>query len=407
MDLVILAAGKGKRLWPITNHYPKTMLRLLEKPLLEWIIAPLFDGVNKVIVVVGVHKEKIIDYFKETRFAEKMVFVEDKELKGTGSALLQAKEFVSSDFFVVNGDNFFDPKLLQSLPEEASKGFFVAGKKASDVTGFGALVLKGSRIERIAEKTESGPGLINTNLSFLPKSFFSLLEETKLSPRGEYELTCALNSFAEKNELRALVLEDYWNDVGFYWNYLDANAFALENLLEEAVLGEVEEGVVVKGSVFVGEGSVVKAPCRIEGPVFIGKNCVVGPHAFLRAHAYVEDCCHIGSTEVKDSIVMRNTNAAHFSYIGDSVVCEEVNFGAGAKIANLRFDEKSVLVTVDEKTYDTGRVKLGAVVGANTKLGIDVFVSPGKIIGSDCRIYPNVVVKENVLDNTKLRGDFV
>ncbi|NUN11704.1 NTP transferase domain-containing protein [Candidatus Micrarchaeota archaeon] len=407
MDLVILAAGKGTRLWPITNHYPKSMIRVLGKPLIEWIITPFYSKVEKIVIVVGVQKEKVIDYFSSSQFKEKIVFVEQKEQKGTGHALLQAESEVSGDFFVVNGDNFFDPIIFEKIFYQSRQGFFLAGKKVKDVSAFGAIVSENELLKKIVEKGSSGEGLINTNLAFLPKTFFNSLKKTGLSPRGEIELTDAFNSFASENTLKIMELADYWNDVGFYWNYLEVNSFACEKMLKNEIRGQVEEGVIVKGKVFIGEGTLVKAPCRIEGPAYIGKNSVIGPHAFIRKNSYIEDECHVGSSEVKDSIVMSYSNAAHFSYVGDSVVCEDVNFGAGAKTANLRFDGKTIIVKINGKEYDTGRKKLGPVIGANTKLGVDVCISCGKIVGSDVKIYPNVFVKENVLDNEVLRGEFV
>ena len=399
---MVLAAGRGERLWPITNDIPKTMVRVLKKPLLEWILEKAFPHFDNIVVVVGVKKEAVIDYFSKSRFASKLSFAVQTEQKGTGHALLAAKQFVKSDFIVVNGDNFFDPALLEKV--FAEEGWFLCGHKVEDKAGFGELVAKGGFVEKIVEKPEQGgAGLANTNLAFLPKSFFSLLEGLKPSVRGELELTDAFNSFAASEKLRVVELEGYWNDLGYYWNYLDASEFACANLLADKREGTVEEGVVVKGTLHLGKGSVVRAPARIEGPVFIGENCIIGPNCFLRKGAVIEDNCHVGSSELKNTILMSNSNTPHFNYVGDSVICEDVNLGAGAITANLRFDNQIVSATVKGKLVSSGKAKLGCVIGRGTKVGINVSITCGRMIGTNCKIYPRVFVKENVPDDSVVR----
>ncbi|MFH1056518.1 MAG: bifunctional sugar-1-phosphate nucleotidylyltransferase/acetyltransferase [Candidatus Micrarchaeota archaeon] len=402
MDFVILAAGKGERLWPITNHIPKTMVRLLKKPLLDWIVESVYDKASKIVIVVGFKKEAVMEHFSKSRFADKIVFAVQEEQKGTAHALLQAKPFVKGDFMVLNGDNFFDPRFCDSFLSKTKTGeWFLVGKRVADKSSYGELISEGGFLERIEEKTGvQEPGVANTNTAFLPQEFFPILETLPASARGEFEFTDALSVFARKNKIRVLEFEGYWNDVGYFWNYLDASEFACENLLEDKREGTIEPGVVVKGKLHLGKGSMVRAPSRIEGPVFIGENSIVGPNSFLRTGAVVEDNCHVGSSELKNSILMSRSNAPHFNYVGDSVVCEDVNLGAGAITANLRFDNKIVFAEVKGKNVSSGKAKLGCVIGSGTKIGINVSITCGKIIGSDCKIYPRVFVKENVPDGT-------
>src|SRR3989344_7145844 len=87
LDFVILAAGRGERLWPITNHIPKTMVRILKKPLLEWIVESVYNHARKIIVVVGSKKEAVMEHFSKSRFADKIVFVTQEEQHGSAHAL--------------------------------------------------------------------------------------------------------------------------------------------------------------------------------------------------------------------------------------------------------------------------------------------------------------------------------
>ncbi len=404
-DFVILAAGRGERLWPITNHIPKTMVRILKKPLLEWIVERVYPYARKIVLVVGFRKEAVLEFFFKSPYADKIVFVVQEEQKGTAHALLQAEREVQENFVVFNGDNFFDPRLFDSFLSQAKRGeWFLVGKKVEDKSSFGEIIEENGFLKGIVEKQGvQEQGIANTNLAFLPKEFFSILHSLKPSSRGELEFTDALNAFAGKNKVKVIEFKGYWNDVGYYWNYLDASEFACENLLQDKREGVIEAGVVVKGRLHLGKGSVIRAPARIEGPVFIGENSVVGPNCFLRKDAVVEDNCHVGSREIKNSILMSNSNATQLNYVADSVICEDVNLGAGAITANLRFDNQIVSSEVKGKMVSSGKQKLGCVIGSGTKIGINVSITCGRVIGSDCKIYPRVFVKENVPDESVVK----
>ncbi|MEM4047564.1 MAG: nucleotidyltransferase, partial [Metallosphaera sp.] len=157
-----------------------------------------------------------------------------------------------------------------------------------------------------------------------------------------------------------------------------------------------------KGEVVIEEGSIVRHGSVIEGPVYIGKNSSIGPNAYIRPYTVIGSNSKIGSfVEVKESVIMENTKIPHLSYVGDSVIAEDVNFGAGTLIANLRFDERDIYVNIKEKRLNSGRKKLGAIIGAHVRTGINVSILPGVKIGSYARIYPGAVVNRDVR-----RGEF-
>ena len=410
-DFVLLAAGQGKRLRPITNSYPKTMVRILDKPLLEWIvegIAGAFgDSVGRILIVVGFERHKITEYFQKHPAMQKIVFVEQKEQKGTADAVLQAEKLVESDrFFVLNADTFFDPKFFELLKRNADSQPFLIAKREEDASAYGVVEVEGGNLVGLVEKPlEATNKLISTGTLFMPRQFFEYLKNVKVSKRNEYEITDALSDFASKQKLRVLEFDSYWTDVGYYWNYIAASEYALQNLMEPKIEGKVEDFVVVKGKLRVGKGSVVKSGTYIEGNVFIGENTIVGPSAYLRKGVVIEDNCHIGnSTEVKSSIIMHNSNAAHLSYIGDSIICENVNFGAGTKIANLKFDHAAISIKQEAGKVASGRDKLGAVVGKNTKTGINVSINCGVLIGENCKISPAAYVYNNLENDAVFKG---
>lgn len=400
-DFVVLAGGFGKRLWPITNTVPKPMVRLAGKPLLDYTVSAVegLEAVGRIVLVVS-HKREVVEKHFVNR--AKVVFVRQEKPMGTADALAAAAPFVESDdVVVVNGDNFYEPKAFKEFLATGlkAKDFFVAGKRVGDCRNFGALKERNGLLESVVEKpVEGGPGLASAGIFRVPKEFLDFAARVKPSPRGELEATDALNAFAAENEVRVREFSGFATFLTYFWDYLDANAFVLEHVMPPGIEGELDEDVVVKGKVFVGEGTVVKNGSRIEGPVYVGRNSVIGPHAFLRPGTTIEDECHVGSSELKNSVLMSGSNAPHFNYVGDSVVCEDVNLGAGAITANLRFDNKEVFAEVQGARVPSGKAKLGCVVGAGTKIGINASITCGMLVGSNCRIYPRAFVKENLSD---------
>jgi UDP-N-acetylglucosamine diphosphorylase/glucosamine-1-phosphate N-acetyltransferase len=248
------------------------------------------------------------------------------------------------------------------------------------------------------EKPENPPTrLANAALYYLTPAIFDAIEKTEKSVRGEYELPTSLNILAGGSEgLYALVL-GAWLDVSYPWDLLDANRAILDHL-EPENKGEVEERVMLKGPVSIGEGTKVRSGAYIEGPVVIGANCDIGPNCFIRPATAVGDGCHVGAgVEIKNSIIINGSKVPHLSYVGDSVIGENCNLGAGTKIANLRLDKQNIRV----RGLDTGRRKLGAILGDNVQTGINVSINVGTMIGNDVFIGPGRVVSGDIQSTTR------
>lgn len=178
-----------------------------------------------------------------------------------------------------------------------------------------------------------------------------------------------------------------------FWETLEAAEKLLEKMPSKK-LGKVEKNVVIKGKVFVCKGAVIKSGTRIEGNAFIGKGSVIGPNAFLRKAVIIGENCHVGQSEVKHSVFLDHSNAPHFNYVGDSVIGENVNLGAGTKIANLRHDNKSVKVKINGQEVDSGKRKLGALVCSGTKTGVNSSINCGAIVAPNTKILPNEFFKK-------------
>jgi bifunctional UDP-N-acetylglucosamine pyrophosphorylase/glucosamine-1-phosphate N-acetyltransferase len=167
--------------------------------------------------------------------------------------------------------------------------------------------------------------------------------------------------------------------------------------------GIIEDSVHLIGSVTIEEGVRVRSGAYIEGPAFIGQESDIGPNCYIRPHTHIGRSVHIGNAcEVKNSIIMDRTKIGHLSYVGDSIICEECNFGAGTVIANYRFDARPVKMMVKDEVSSTGKIKLGVFLGDSVKTGINATLMPGVKIGNNCWIGPNVIVYRDVPPNTRV-----
>ncbi len=406
---VILAAGRGTRLWPVGEGLPKCMVRVLGKPLIEWTVEGIEKHADKIVIVVGYMKDFVIDHFRTKEYADKIVFVEQKEQKGTGHAFLCAKNEVQGNFVTLYADNFYDPsfyKFLTSTIEQDPTKNYCFSYHVDDVRAYGQLNVQNNLFKGVKEKPkEKQNGQINLGCYYLSKDYFKHLEKVRLSPRGEYEATDALNTFIKEQDIHVIEYKGYRNEMTYWWNHLDINVYALEHLMNHEVHGKVEPGAYIEGKVHIGKGTLVRAGTRIEGPAYIGEDCLIGPNAFIRPGSVIENRCHIGTSEIKNAVVMHDSNVPHFSFVGDSVLCEDVNLGAGTMLVNLRFDDENVKVKFKQERIDTGKRKLGSAIGHGTKIGGNAVINCGVMLGHNCKIYPGVKVMHNLDNDTIYKGE--
>jgi len=201
--------------------------------------------------------------------------------------------------------------------------------------------------------------------------------------------------FVKEFMVEGILLQE-WRDVVYPWHLLDANEELLKKMKKE-IDGTVEGNVVLKDEVIIGEGTRVMSGSYIEGPVVIGKNCKIGPNCYIRPYTSIGDNCHVGNAcEVKNSIIMSNSNVPHQNYVGDSIIGSNCNLGAGTKIANLRLDKRNIKVTINGKKIDTGRRKLGVIMGDNVQTGINAMLNVGTTVGNNVFIGPGAIANSEI-----------
>lgn len=169
----------------------------------------------------------------------------------------------------------------------------------------------------------------------------------------------------------------------------------LKNFIRKKIIpsnyGKIMDYVVIEGDVFIGKGTVVEPGAYIKGPAIIGENCEIRQGAYIRGDVLVGNGCVVGhTTEVKNSVFMNGAKAGHFAYIGDSVLGNNVNLGAGTKLANLKITPGTVKLKLGDKVIDSNLRKFGALLGDNVQTGCNSVTSPGTILGKASMVFPCV-----------------
>src|SRR5208283_5320087 len=389
MKAVILAAGEGLRLRPLTETRPKTMLPVAGKPILHRLIMEAKKaGVAEAVVVVRYKKEKVIQYFAENDLGIKITFVDQGPGNGTGAALLAAESHVDDTFVALAGDIVTEASVIKAVISAHESGITLALKKVPNPHEYGVCELSNGRVSLFEEKPKHPKSdLANLSVYCMEPTVFSEMRSLAKSERGEYEI---VDLFVGA---KGVIVDGYWRDIAYPWDLLDANEHVLNSL--EARLGQVENSTI-NGKLIMEDGAKI-INSYVEGVAYIGAGTVIGPNAYLRGSNSVGKNCHIGpGSTLTSSILLDNVNAKHLTYIGDSLIGEGVNFGAGSQVANYRFDSGQINVVTERGWANTGKKKLGVFVGDNTKFGVLSCTMPGKSIGSDCWIHSGVVVNRNV-----------
>jgi UDP-N-acetylglucosamine diphosphorylase / glucose-1-phosphate thymidylyltransferase / UDP-N-acetylgalactosamine diphosphorylase / glucosamine-1-phosphate N-acetyltransferase / galactosamine-1-phosphate N-acetyltransferase len=161
-----------------------------------------------------------------------------------------------------------------------------------------------------------------------------------------------------------------------------------------------------RSQIVIEKGTIIEPQVFIRGPCYIGKNCHIRQGAYLRGSILTGEGCVLGhGTEIKNTVLLSKVSLAHLSYIGDSILGNSVNLGAGVLLANLRLDRKEIFLKKDKNIFPTGRTKLGAILGDKVQLGCNCTLNPGTVMGKNTVAYPGLNLSgfypENVLIKRK------
>ncbi|MDB6053261.1 MAG: glmU [Verrucomicrobiales bacterium] len=181
-----------------------------------------------------------------------------------------------------------------------------------------------------------------------------------------------------------------FDDCKYVWDALQKLKEYIAANLKPGLKNKCDGRAYIADDVFIGEGTVVEDGAMIKGPTIIGRNCEIRHNAYIRENVIIGDNCVVGNAcELKHSMLFNGCQVPHFSYVGDSIFGYKSHLGAGVKISNVKLMPGNVCLAIDDKIYDTGLRKFGAILGDYAEVGCNSVLNPGSVIGKRSVIYPN------------------
>lgn len=432
MQVVIMAAGQSTRTYPLTLTRPKPLLKIANKTILEHQLDALRGVVDEAVVVVWYRKDMIEQRFGASYRGIALKYVYQPQQLGTGDAILKCRDAVRGAFMAMNGDDLYDPADLTRLAD-VEEGALAKTVADPSMYGIYAVDANGCATRIVEKPTEIFSNLANVGVYKFTPEIFEVLAATPKSERGEVEVTSAVQTLADRGSFRIVEMRGYWHPIGYPWHVLSANEFWLREFLQRdtetrggtrlrdqiyvsdngrvhpsahvtgaVFVGEgssIEAGAVVNGPVCIGVGSTVRSGVVIDGPVLIGNDVSIGPNCFIRPATSIGNHCKIGhAVEIKNAVLFDHAAVPHLSYVGDSVIGEHANLGAGTITANFRHDGKNIGATVKGARVDSGRRKFGAIIGDRVHTGINTSIYPGRMLWPDTVTFPGESIRKDVTE---------
>jgi len=398
MKVIFLCGGIGKRMFPITED--KFLLNFLGKTLLQHQMEVAKQaGLNQFLVIGNPANMGQIEQIARMFSGAKIELALQKQPLGIADALKSTAFFSDGAILVVNPNDIFAASAYTSLLQEAKKksaASYMLGYQTKSYFPGGYLVINSRNVlKHIVEKPKPGQepsNLVNilVHLHTDSKRLLEYIEKVKTTKDDVYE--CALDNLVKDgHKIKVIPYTDFWAPIKYPWHIFDVVKYLLDiSQPRISASAYISEKATIEGKVFISDNVRVLENAVIRGPVYIGPGSIIGTNALVRDYSHIGADCVIGySTEIKGSYIGDGC-WMHSSYIGDSIIGKGCSFGAGTVLANFRFDEQNISVIVGGKAIDTGRDKLGAIIGDNCKAGVNVSVMPGIKIG------PNSIVGSHV-----------
>lgn len=391
---VVLAAGEGQRLRPLTKHRPKPMLPAANRPILEYVFDALIDaGIDDLHVVIGYERDRVQNHFGPTYRNRTITYHTQEKQLGSGHALLQASDTLTGDFLVVNGDEIIDSEIITAVIDAHSTEDVctLAVVESTEAPLYGAVTLDGGTVTEFIEKPGSGTyRLLNAGVYAFGPSFFSAIENVERTD-GELALTEGISDVIDRGgHVRGVKTNGLHTEVTYPWDLT-----ALASVLLSA--GLIDEPEITPGE-YVADSASIAEDANLYAPVVIGPDAVVEPGAVVGPDVAVGPNTTIeAGAVVQQSVIDTDTRVGGNATLVDSITGQGVEIGVGATAPGGLAD-----VRVGDHIHENER--LGCVLADRARLGGGATVSPGLLVGPGADIAAGVTLRRNVDENAEVQG---
>jgi NDP-sugar pyrophosphorylase family protein len=413
--LIILAGGASSRMWPLRE---KSLFRFgTESLLIGQLQRYRALGFGEAIIVANPDNQVDITQLTSQMTSMNIRIVVQPEPKGMGDALLRAETALAgrldSAIYINQVHDVVDDQLhndLLAAYQLDPAGSYLAGYQMEDYFPGGYLVVDAvGRISGIVEKPapENRPSNLVNIVAHIHahagRLFDAIRAEYAKEANTDDHYERAMDTLMKTYPYHVVPYSGHWSALKYPWHVLDVMNYFLsqikgQNVAESAYIAKT---ATLVGDVFIGERVKVFPGAAVVGPAYIGADTVVGNNSLVRA-SMVLNHCEVGfTTEIARSYVADNC-AMHACRVLDSVFAPGVNFSAGCTTANLRIDRGHVSSYVKGTKLSTGRDKLGAIIGQNAFLGVDVMTMPGVKVGEGAQIGPGTHVRHDVKNGQRV-----
>jgi glucose-1-phosphate thymidylyltransferase len=388
---VVLAAGEGTRLRPLTRHRPKPMLPAANRPILEHVFDALVTaGIERIITVVGYKRDRVQNHFGPEYRGVPITYVTQQKQLGSGHALAQARPEVRNGTLVLNGDRLIDAGTISAVADRYTETGdpAMAVIEQRDTSRYGAVELHDGDIETLVEKPRDGDyHLINGGVYAFSADIFDAIESTPRTA-GELRLTDTLASLIERERVRGVEVDGMWVDATYPWDLLTV----AREVLSRGRLDETsrEDGVWIADSARVHESAVIQPPAVIGPDCEIDAGAVLGPETAIGSNITVG-----ANAVIRQSVIDDDTRIDAGSTIIDTVTGQSVKLGAGTVVPAGPSE-----VQVGTKVYENQR--LGAVIADRAQARGNVSITPGSLIGPNARLDVGVTVSGNINEDAEV-----
>jgi UDP-N-acetylglucosamine diphosphorylase/glucosamine-1-phosphate N-acetyltransferase len=380
MQAVILAAGEGSRIRPLTKNRPKAMVPVANRPIISFAIdALLANGIRDIVVVVGYRREQVIRYLNTLTISPTVV-VQEKQL-GTAHALQCAESKIHDDFIILPGDNLVDSASIGRLLHEQNAMLI---KDHPRPTNFGVVECTQGCITAVTEKPEYAPTMtVSTGVISLTRDIFDHIESTAL--------TDVINAMIRKGVCIKAFEAEEWLDAIVPWDLLTINSRLLQHIPSQQE-GTLSRQAVVRGPVSIGKDTIIHPNTVIVGPVSIGSNCEIGPNVTIMPDTSIGSRITIKPyTLIESSLLMDDSQVGSHSRLFEAVV------GEGCILCDHLTTQP--FETIYEIEGEVWKASFGAVLGDNVQTA-PFTVLKNCIVGNDTTIHNGRVVAGTLPDNS-------